>query len=217
MRSIPSLPRFALAATGGLLALLSCAGAQAARSVTTAGEEAVAACEQSARRGLVAKGAPAAELTFNSAPAVQVSLTNERQIVLTGEGRWRAVEGMRNVRFTCTVDRRTFETVGLVIRDSAPAVAATAPRRPAEPDLSNLSMASCESSAVQALQKRWPSVSQISFDSATRSFRQESLERAELRGRGRALPAQGAPSTFFGFECEIDPQDGRVLRTRVSA
>ena len=77
-------------------------------------------------------------------------------------------------------------------------------------------MASCESSAVQALQRRWPRVSQISFDSATRSFRQDSADHAVLQGRSRALPNAGAPSTFFGFECEIDPLDGQVLRTRVS-
>jgi hypothetical protein len=77
-------------------------------------------------------------------------------------------------------------------------------------------MASCESSAVQALQKRWPRVTQINFDSDTRSFRQDSADRAVLHGRGRALPSVGAPSTLFGFDCEIDPHDGQVLTTRIS-
>ncbi len=219
MRSTPTLSSPSiLAALSGWIGLFLCVEAHAAADVATAGDEAMAACEQTARSTLAARAAHAAEVTFNAAPSVDQSLSNERQIVLSGEGRWRAAGGVRHVRFTCNVDRRTFETLGLVIRDTTPAVAkAAAPvRRPAEPDLSHLSMASCESSAVLALQKRWPRVSQISFDSDTRSFRQDSLDRAELRGHGRALPVQGAPSTFFGFECEIDPQDGRVLRARVS-
>ena len=72
------------------------------------------------------------------------------------------------------------------------------------------------SGAVQALQKRRPRVSQITFDSDTRNFRQDSVDHGVLQGRGRALPNAGAPSTFFGFECEIDPNDGQVLRTRIS-
>jgi len=170
-----------------------------------------------ARRSLAARTAQVGELSFSAAPTVQPGLSSDGQIVLSGEARWRAADGLRNVKFTCNVDRHTFETTGLVIRDTAPAAAKGAPaKKPAEPDLSHLSMASCESSAVQALQKRWPRVSQISFDSDTRSFRQDSADRAELHGRGRALPNIGAPSTFFGFECVIDPHDGRVLGTRIS-
>ena len=40
---------------------------------------------------------------------------------------------------------------------------------------------------------------------------------AELHGRGRALPSPSAPPTFFGFDCELDPRDGRVLRTNLSS
>ena len=191
--------------------------ASAATPTTTAEEEAVAACEQAARRALLPKAARAADVTFKTAPVLRPGLSNERQIVLSGEGRWRAAEGPRNVTYTCNVDRRTFETTGLVIKDSAPVVASAAPpRRSAEPDLSQLSLAACESSAVRALQRRWPSVSEIRFDSDTRSYRQESLDHAALRGRGRAQPAKGSPDTFFGFVCEIDPKDGWVLKTRVT-
>lgn len=191
--------------------------ARAAAGVATAEDEAVAACEQSARRNLTTQATRPADLTFKVAPTVQPVSAGDTQIVLSGEGRWRAAGGIRNVRFTCYVDRQTLETVGLVMRDTTPAVVKPPPaKKPAEPDLSQLSMASCESSAVQALQKRWPRVTQISFDSDTRSFRQDSIDRAVLRGRGRALPTADAPSTFFGFECEIDPHDGQVLRTRVS-
>ena len=188
-----------------------------AAGVVTAEGEAAGACEQSARRTLATKVTEPADITFKSAPTAQPVQAGDTQLILNGEGRWRSAAGFRNVRFTCYVDRATLETVGVVVRDTTPVAAKPPPtRKPAEPDLSHLSMASCESSAVQALQKRWPRVSQITFDSDTRSFRQDSLDRAVLHGRGRALPAIGAPSTFFGFECEIDPHDGQVLRTRVS-
>ncbi len=209
-------PRHA-AALAGLAASLLAVPGLAAVTTTTARDEAVAACEQSARRTLGAKTAQPAEITFEASPTLQPGLSNNRQVVLNGEGRWHAATGVRRVKFTCNVDLRTLEATGLVIRELAPVVARTAPvRRPAEPDLSHLSMASCESSAVQALRQRWPRVSQITFDSNNRTFRQDTPDRAELRGRGRARPAKGSPTTFFGFECEIDPKDGWVLATRVT-
>jgi hypothetical protein len=206
------------AALSGLVALAMCPHASAATGVATAEDEATAACEQSARRTLAARAGQSAEVSFKSAPTVLLSLSTDRQLVLSGEGSWRTADGVRTVKFTCNVDRRTFETVGVVVQDTAPLVAKAAPPRkpPAEPDMSHLSVASCESSAVQALQKRWPRVSQISFDPGTRSFSQDRADRAQFRGEGRALPAQGQPTTYFGFECDIDPQDGRVLRTHVS-
>ena len=212
----PCRPLLAVALTG-MFASTLLPPAAAATQTTRAEDEAVAACEQAARRSLSPKTARAAEVTFKTAPALRPGLSNERQIVLSGEGRWRSAEGLRNVTYTCNVDRRTFEATGLVIRDTAPGGSKPARvRKPAEPDLSQLSLASCESSAVQALQRRWPSVSDIRFDSDTRSFRQESVDHAALRGRGRALPVKDAPDTFFGFVCEIDPKDGWVLKTRVT-
>ncbi|MDQ6679499.1 MAG: hypothetical protein M3Y67_00850, partial [Pseudomonadota bacterium] len=73
------------------------------------------------------------------------------------------------------------------------------------------------SSAASALKRRWPRVSQISFDTDTRRFVQASPGKADFHGRGRALPEPGVPSALFGFDCEIDPRDGRVLGTRLSA
>jgi len=206
-----------LAALGAAALAATLSTSVGAAGVVTAEGEAAAACEQSARRTLATKVTEPADITFKSAPTAQPAQPGDTQLVLNGEGRWHSADGFRNVRFTCYIDRSTLETVGVVLRDATPVVAKPAPvRKPAEPDLSHLSMASCESSAVQALQKRWPRVSQITFDSDTRSFRQDSIDRAVLHGRGRALPNLGAPSTFFGFECEIDPHDGQVLRTRVS-
>lgn len=195
------------------------ARAASATPATSAADEAGAACEQAARRTLSAPPGRTSDATFTVKTTVQPRLSTEQQIVLNGEGRWRDAGGLRNVRFTCNVDRQTFETVGFVMRDTDTVVVAKAPppRQPmAEPDLSNLSVASCESSAALALKRRWPRVSQISFEPDTRSFQQTSDESAELHGEGRALPSQGKPVTFFGFACHIDPQDGRVLRTSVT-
>jgi len=137
--------------------------------------------------------------------------------VLRGAGRSRGAGGVRSFEYGCNVDLHTSEAVGLVLRDTIVIAAKREPQRaPAEPDLSHLSPAACESSAVQALKQRWPRVSQITFDAETRSFAQESAEQAALHGRGRAQPAPDVPATLFGFDCVIDPRDGRVLSTRVS-
>jgi hypothetical protein len=86
-----------------------------------------------------------------------------------------------------------------------------------DPDISHLSPAACESSAAAALQQRWPRVSQISFDTATRSLTQQSAARAELHGQGRARPApESQVLVHFGFDCTIDPRDGRVIGMRLS-
>lgn len=212
------MPRRAcLAAMGGLLALSLSAHAQVPTGRAAKGEEALPACEQAVRRTLAAQAAHPIEVAFNAAPTLQPGLSGDSQSVFRGEGQWRATDGVRKFNYSCNVDRRTSEVVGVLMRDLISAAAKSAPvRKSVEPDLSHLSLAACESSAVQALKQRWPRVSQVSFDNATRSFRQETSSRAELHGRGRALPAQGLPSTFFGFDCEIDPRNGQVLNTRLS-
>lgn len=183
---------------------------------TSRAEDATLACERKVRQSLSAQAANP-DVTFNAAPAVQPRLSGDGQVVLQGEGRWRAADGARKFNYSCNVDVRTAEVFGLVMRDSRPAAAPPPPvRKPAEPDLSHLSLAACESSVVQALKRRWPQVSQITFDSDTRSYGQETSIRAELHGRGRALPSHGASATLFGFDCAIDPRDGQILATRLS-
>jgi hypothetical protein len=215
-RRTPPWPHLPLAAAASGLILLGSAPATVAADKAAFGTEAVAACEQAARQSL---GPPAhsAEITFSPPPTVQEGLSNDNQVVLRGAGRWRGASGLRSFTYSCNVDLRTAKAVGLVIRDAVPVAAAAAPARmPAEPDLTALSPAACESSAVQALKRRWPQVAQIRFDSATRSFQQKTPSRAELHGHGRALPVPEAQSTHFGFECEIDTRDGRVVGMRIS-
>ena len=214
----PTSPRFVLpvAAIGLAATMLS-----AAAEVTvpeTASPAAVEACERSARQAVPTSTREPVEVTFTAAPTVQPGPTIDGQIVLRGTGRWRASTGMRTFAYTCNVETRSAEAVGLVLRDTTPAAAAkAAPARPPdEPDLSELSPAACESSAVAALKARWPRVSQISFDARTRVFRQPSVDSALLHGSGQALPSVDAATRLFGFDCEIDPRDGRVLGISIS-
>jgi hypothetical protein len=214
MRPLPRLPLLVVSVVvGGVITASLAAHAQGKPESSTA--SAIESCERAARQTLAAQAAHPVDVSFDAAPTEQPSLSNDSQIVLRGVGRWKAANGLRSFSYSCNVDLHTFEA-GLVMRDSTPIADTATLRAPAEPDLSSLSPAACESSAAEALKQRWPGVSQISFDTTTRSFQQPSVGRAEFHGRGRAQPAPGAPSTFFGFDCEIDPRDGRVLRTSVS-
>jgi hypothetical protein len=180
-----------------------------------AGDAAEQACEQAARQALTAGATRPADVTFTVAPVVQASLSNDSQLVLRGVARWQGAGVIRSVTYNCNVDPRSSEVTGLVMRDSTPIAAVAAPA-PAEPDLSTLSPEACEARAAEALKQRWPRVSEISFDTATRSFRQQSGSKAELHGSGRAVPDPRSPPTYFAFDCEIDPRDGRVQRTSLS-
>ncbi len=218
MRRTCLLPRLALPAVVlGLGTLLPPAhAADAAARPEGAGPAAVAACERAVRQSLEARGARAADLTFSTVPTVQAGLSGDGQTMLRGDVQARAAGAVRTFTFICHVEPRTAEAVGLVIRESTPVAAAAPARRPLEPDLTGLSPAACESSAAEALQRRWPRVSKISFDSDTRRFRQLDEITAEFQGSGRAMPTPGAPLTYFEFGCAIDPRDGQVLETRIT-
>lgn len=214
------ISRLALARTAVSALALAAAGATLAQPVApraelSAPEPAAAVCERAARQTLA--GQASTEVVFNGPPLTEISLSNESQSVMRGTGRSRGASGVRPFNYLCTVDLATREAVGMVLRDQAPLSARPAPGRPpAEPDLSALSPAACESSAVEALRRQWPQVSKISFDRSTRRFRQPNAEMAELHGSGIALPAPGAPNTVFTFDCAVDPRDGWVIRTSVS-
>jgi hypothetical protein len=214
MRSLPIRLTFA-AALGGL-ALSSPLPANAQADPTPD----ATACQNAVRQALAAKAAPAAEVSFDAAPILQADLSNDSQRVLRGAGRSRGSGAARAFTYSCSVDAHSSATVGLVLRDVAPvaaaAASATPPRPRADPDLSHVSPADCESSAAEALKQRWPRVAQISFDGDTRKYLQESATKAELQGQGRALPTPDSPHTHFGFDCQIDPRDGRVLGLHLS-
>ena len=203
----------------GFVTTTLCVAAEVAAVLPeTASPAMVEACERSARQAVPGSGRQPVEVSFTAAPTVQPGPTIDGQIVLRGAGRFRAPTGMRSFTYTCNVDVKSSEAVAVMLRDTTPQATAKGPppKPPAEPDLSELSPAACESSAVQALKRRWPQVAQIRFDSATRSFQQKTPSRAELHGHGRALPVPEAQSTHFGFECEIDTRDGRIVGMRIS-
>ncbi len=176
----------------------------------------VEACQQAARQALAGAVSHPADIVFDAAPELQHNLSNESQTVVRGSAHWQS-GGAHSVIYNCSVDPRTMEVIGLVMRNAAaPAAEAAQARAPAEPDLSRLSPEACEARAAEALKQRWPRVSEISFDVATRSFQQQSSSKAEFHGSGRAMPDPRSPSTFFAFDCEIDPRDGRVQRASLS-
>lgn len=216
MRCPASLPLVVALIASGSLPLPALA--QTAGKTESSMVAGLAACERAARQTFGAQAPRDLEVSLNPAPAVQPSLAGDSQTVLHGSGRWRGNGAVHTFSYTCNVDRGTLDALGFVMRDSTPAPAEVAapPRAAIEPDLSGLSPAACESSAVVALQQRWPRVSKITFDSATRSLRQQSANRAEFHGSGLALPAPGSPTTVFEFDCAIDPHDGRVLQTSLS-
>jgi len=218
MRPPPCFRPILPVAVIGLAGATLCAAAEVATVLPdTPAPAAVEACERSARQAVPASARQPVDVTFNAAPTVQPGPAIDGQIVLRGAGRWRSPGGMRSFVYNCNVDARSSEAVALVLRDTTP-VAAKAPPSPppAEPDLSELSPAACESSAVAALKARWPRVSQITFDTRTRVFKQPSASSALLHGSGQALPTVDAATRLFGFDCEIDPRDGRVLRISIS-
>jgi hypothetical protein len=182
---------------------------------TTSGDP-VVSCERAARQLLASKGAPATEVSFTAAPTVLPGSSGDKQLVLRGGGNWRSPEGLRTFSYNCNVDSNSSDSVGMVMRDTTPAaIKAKTAFVAREPDITHLSPAVCESAVAAALKKRSLRVSEIGFESATRTVKQTSATTAELRGRGRALPTLGAPYTHFGFECEFDTRDGRLLSTRL--
>ena len=209
-------PRAALAQTAA--AAIPASPTPSAASPTTVGAEALARCERAVRQALVPQAGAATEVRFSSAPPTSRVLSDGSQTVLQGEGQWREAAALRRFKYSCKLDPRSGEAVGVVIRQVDPPLAAQAESKPTkDPDLSHVSPSACESGAAAALQQRWPRVSQVTFDTKTRSLTQQSASRAELHGQGRARPApESAVLVHFGFDCTIDPRDGRVIGMRLS-
>jgi hypothetical protein len=209
-------PRVALAQAAA--PTLPATPAPSAAAAAAVGGEALARCERAVRQALLPQAGSTGEVRFSATPPVPRSPSDGSQIVLQGEGQWREAAALRKFKYSCNLDPRSGEAVGVVIRQVDPPLAAQAESKPIkDPDLSHLSPSACESGAAVALQQRWPRVSQITFDTDTRSLTQQSASRAELHGQGRARPApESAALVHFGFDCTIDPRDGRVLGMRLS-
>lgn len=214
------LVAFAELAPRAVLAQTAAPAVQAtpARSTATVDAESLAQCEHAVRQALLPQAGKAVEVRFSAATPVPRTLPGGSQIALQGEGQWREGAVLHRFSYSCNLDARSGEAIGVVIRQVAPPMAAgTKPKSIEDPDLSHLSPSACESGAAVALHQRWPRVSQITFDPETRSLSQESASRAELHGQGRARPAPESPVlVHFGFDCTFDPRDGRVIGMRLS-
>ena len=205
-----------------LTAVLLVLAAQTAQAQATAsapapaGSDALARCERAVRQALMPQAGPTAELRLSATPPRTPA--DGSASLLQGEGQWRDGSTLRKFSFSCNIDPHDSEAVGVVIRQANPPLAAQgAPKPVDDPDLSHLSPSACESGAALALHQRWPRVSQINFDPATRRLTQQSASRAELHGQGRARPAPESPVfVHFGFDCTVDPRDGRVIGMRLS-
>lgn len=203
-------PRSALAQTAAPAFSATSEPSAASPSI---GGEALAQCERAVRQALLPQSGTAADVRFSGKPPLPRAPADGSQIVLQGEGQWREAAALRKFKYSCNIDPNSGQAVGVVIRQAATPQAEQAEPKPIkDPDLSHLSPSACESGAAVALQQRWPRVSQITFDTETRSLTQQSASRAELHGQGRARPAPESPViVHFGFDCTIDPRDGRVI------
>ena len=210
----------ALTATTLLYATAASIAATAPASAPAAAKPAVGlsalavACERAAQNTLRETRGAAANAVFTTPPTRAPGATDSTELTLRGGGQVRSASGTRAFSYSCTIDSRNNEVAGVVLRDAGtPEREPTA--RPVEPDLSNVSPLACESAAAAALKQRWPAVSQIAFNAATRTLAQDSGASADLRGQGTAQPAPNSPSTHFTYHCALDPRNGRVLATRI--
>ena len=190
----------------------------AAEKAESATQQAVEACEKAVQDLLATKGTPVADVKFAGAPTSQPRLSGDGQIALQGAGSWRTNGGVNTFAYTCNVNAESFEVAGVVMRDTSPSSAnkASAKASSLEPNLTNISPEACESSVAAILRKRWPRVSEISFESTTRQLNQAGPNATELHGQGRALASPGAAVSHFSFDCEFDSRNGRILNTKVS-
>jgi hypothetical protein len=195
------------------------ASAPAAAGLPPSG--AVQACEQAVRSTLRSSRGAAAEVTFNAPPASLPGTADVGDLMLRGAGRARSDGNARTFTYSCTYDTAAASVTGVVLRDAAAAGDRAAARPPpvstVEPDLSQISPASCESAAATALKRRWPNVGRIAFNADTRSLQQDSAGTAMLAGQGTAQPQLGSElSSHFSYQCSLDARTGRVLALRLA-
>lgn len=216
--------------TAVALALVAGAsGAQstgAASSPTSAGSTAVQACEKAARETLQTGRGAAVETAFNAAPTRQPGLADGDDISLRGDGRYRRGGGAwQSFGYNCTVNPRTGNVAGILLRDAAAATAApaaaarSAAARPEAPrgeaDIALVSPEACESAAAGALMRRWPQARSLAFNGESRRLEADAIGQSVLSGQGQAVPSPGALPTHFGYRCTFDAR-GRVVAARIS-
>jgi hypothetical protein len=196
--------------------VLLCCGATAASLAavapapvpTEAGDRCEAAVADTIRR---MRGADATEVEFASARRrLATALDNADQTAVKGEGRYRGHGGAAmNFSYSCAYDARTASTSGVVFRDTGHAGSSS--HSSWQPDLSRFSPDACEAATAQALKDKYPRVGGIAFDAGTRVLQPAADDHTRLEGRGALVRAPGMNATPFGFRCEFDSGDGKVV------
>jgi len=141
-----------------------------------------------------------------------IAPTQEEQLGVKGEGRYRGPGNTGGVAFSysCAFNPQTGATSGVVLRETGSARSAAA--RPAwQPDLSTFTPDSCEAATAAALKDKYPRVSHIAFDSGTRQLRPANDQHTNFEGRGAMVRAPGMPAMPFGFSCEFETGNGKVV------
>jgi FlaG/FlaF family flagellin (archaellin) len=198
-----------------LLAMLASSAAPLAAPASAPTGTAAAACEEAALKTLRENRGASVSAVFDRAPVRVPGAADAGDVTLRGSGTVRSGTGAQAFSYSCTIDTRSNEVAGVVLRGAAaPERSATA--RAVEPDLSQLSPVACESAAAVALKQRWPAVTRIAFSEGTRTLAQDSSGLADLRGQGTAQPAPNAPATHFSYQCALDARSGRVLTARIA-
>ena len=214
MRSPMSLTAVLLTTLAAASSAAPAAKPAAAASMPAGRGAAATACERAAQDTLRDTRGAAVSASFDATPALVPGAADAIEVTLRGTGQARAANASWRFSYSCTYDSRTSTVAGMVVRDAAPAERA-ATVRAAEPDLSLISPAACESAAAGALKRRWPGVAHIIFNNDTRQLSQLSGSSASLRGQGTATPTLQDPATHFGYDCAIDPRSGRVVGLRL--
>jgi len=180
---------------------------------------ATAACEKSARETLRTLRGNGAEATFLGAPSLPPGSEGADDVTLRGQGRYRVGPGntMQSFSYSCTVNLRSAQVTGVVLRDAAAAAPKAAAASAVEPDLMRLSPEACDSAAAGALKQRWPQATQVSFNGDARRVELDASGNALLSGQGTAIPSPGQPATHFSYRCEIDLRTGRIESARIGS
>ena len=201
-------------ATAAQVAVAAAASAPAATPVVSQRGNAAAACERAVQSTLRETRGASAAPTFSAAPSVVPGAVDAAELTLRGAGQVRTAAGARPFSYSCSYDIASASVSGVVVRDSGSSPA-TAVARAVEPDMSHVSPTACESAAAAALKRRWPGVTQITFNPDTRQLSQDADGSASLRGQGRATPTVRDPDMHFSYDCAIDARNGRVMKVAI--
>ena len=124
------------------------------------------------------RGREAQDVQFSKDKRVLTPTTGDDTDV-KGAGRYRSAAGA-SLPFTygCAFNTQTGATSGIVFRDAGGA--RTAPEKPWDPDLANVSPEACEAAVAANLKSKHPRVGRIAFGSDSRKLRPAPAGRSSL-------------------------------------